>query len=302
MSRTLRINKVNILDKEGEQSVTIAYSRPPEDEPDAPEKRWDTDEITRSQPPLKSFKEALSSLAQDVVTLCEEQPEVQERIEVRTVNFKYPKGTMGANITALKWLEESNGMVLLTTPYKSSESLNENGGGDEKNVFDEETVVRLDRVIEEAKRYVNGERGERVKEQRGLFDEKVLTVLPELMQQVCESCSPELLAKDKAQMVKIEGVPYCCVSFEGNATEGFEEARVYRLFKPADYDGEQYSFQELPSKDSFDGLKLKIGCEFWVLSGEPITVVSEEPETKIVDQAQGDEWEEDPWPHEKDGE
>ena len=293
----MRITKVRhvLPTDKNQERVVIHWAVAPKEEPDAADKNWDEFSIGNGTPPLKSFADAMQALAADIAKISELPEEAAEDITARSVTFTYHHSVMGASIFGIKALEDSNGFVNLNTPHKPSEAYKD--GGDEDNVLDAETTSRLEALIAEAKRYVDGERGVREIKQPSLFDqaqnadENIVRVLPELLTELCESCSPELLANDKFTLVKIEGVPHVVVSTTGNAADGWEEARVSRVVKTTDFDGETFSFQDVPPSQGLHGQLISSGRSKWVIFGELVKVQAEQPAEVPADADADVNWE-----------
>ena len=107
--------------------------------------------------PLESLKKALSSLAADVISICELPQSYIGGIEVRGVTFSDADGIMGATISALKTLTTTDAPFILNTPHMMSTAANDTAGG---KLLPAETVVGVNRVAFEALRYIRGERAQ----------------------------------------------------------------------------------------------------------------------------------------------
>lgn len=281
----MRITKVKIKDR-----VDIEWIEAPENNPEEKIKNWDKYAISLGFPPLGSFSHAMQNLVQDIVSICELSDDDAQFIQARSVSFTYHHGVLGAIITGIKDLEDSNGIVLLNTPHKPSEAYSDNGS--DVNLLDADTVARLETLLKEAKRYIKGERGERVVEQQNLpfdspdpNDDSVKYVLPDFLTQLCEMALPELLATDKCAITMIEGRPYVVAGYTGNATDGFTEARVWKAVKAIDFEGETLTYQQLPPGGNLRGHEVSDGKAKWVIVGEEITL-KPEPETDDSEHAQ----------------
>ncbi len=113
-----------------------------------------------------SFYDALNELCHAVEIICELPNDAHKRITVRGVSFTHKDDIMGVSITALLQLNNTNTPLVLNTPHKPSTS----GADDSENTnsLSEETVTRLNNLIFEAKRYINGDRD--VTKQADIFD------------------------------------------------------------------------------------------------------------------------------------
>ena len=152
--------------------------------PDGVEIRWvdkGKDAIEHSlrsgDKPLPRFKDALADLVPDVVNclhlfllIC--QPLLAEgrndRLTVRGVTVTWNHDIMGACITALGDVDGSPSPVVVNTPHLPESPYS--GSDDDPNpTLPPSAATKIDTVIEEAKMFLDGER---VKEQKQLFDEE----------------------------------------------------------------------------------------------------------------------------------
>ena len=127
----------------------------------------ETDEFTLkcADRPLPGFDEALLALRQTVIDICEFTNEDPEKYEVFGVSFSWTDGVMGAVISAKKTLLDSNAPLCINTPHKPSEAYSE--GADDSNLLGSSAVTALENLIEEAIKYVDGNRA-----QGNLFEQK----------------------------------------------------------------------------------------------------------------------------------
>lgn len=125
------------------------------------DERFD-DEVNKSnnnyfQAPLDSFFEAMNDLAQDIVTICElpdPKKDLYERIQISEIDFDYKsQGDLPGFSIHFK-ITTSNGLVDGTTPYRLLETREEEIKKTAKN----ETIARVYELMEEANKYLNGER------------------------------------------------------------------------------------------------------------------------------------------------
>jgi len=106
--------------------------------------------------PRPEFQEALKALVGDVIEICEISCDA-DRITVLGVSFSWTHDIMGAVITAMKGLVAGGSPLLLNTPHRPSEPYGEKAGGP---TLDLSTVKRLESVMDEATKYVMGERAQ----------------------------------------------------------------------------------------------------------------------------------------------
>ncbi|EMJ55946.1 hypothetical protein [Leptospira interrogans] len=120
--------------------------------------------VSTSDLALPSFYEALADLRQDVNEICEldlDEDRVESYIHVRSISFSHPKNTTGATITALRELRNAYAPLVLNTPHKFfSMPGGEESGEDEKQLLSEDTVQRLQKLQQEAIRFICGERAQ----------------------------------------------------------------------------------------------------------------------------------------------
>jgi len=145
---TIRITKIKYDGKK----VRLEYQRIRADDADP-----DEFSLQASDRPARSFAEALEALAQDVVTIAELAPTDRPKITVRGVTITWTNDILGAVITALKALQTANAPLVLNTPHLPSEPYSEDGGGP---LLAEATLERLQAMMHEAERYLDGERAD----------------------------------------------------------------------------------------------------------------------------------------------
>ena len=108
---------------------------------------------------------AFDALREEARLLCELPEDYLQRIDVRSVSLNYggKQETMGATITARMKLEYSNGPLNLNTPNKPVEPYVEANYDDEtyaKMCLRSECVDKLEKLIDEANYYVDGQRAQ----------------------------------------------------------------------------------------------------------------------------------------------
>lgn len=102
-----------------------------------------------------SFKNAFLDLRKHVNKLCELGMKEDEMylLEVVGVSLSWSHGVMGATITALKTLKDSNQPLVLNTPHKIEDFYSENGG-DEKQLMPSDAVNDIIKLMAEAKAFI----------------------------------------------------------------------------------------------------------------------------------------------------
>lgn len=122
---------------------------------------FDEYSFTSSEKPRPEFYKAMQDLAEFVCEICEFPSEDVEKIAVRGVSFSYAgeDDTMGAVITAQKELIYSNCPLNINTPHKPSDFYSEQEG-DPDQLLSSDCVYALEELIEEAEKYIDGERAQ----------------------------------------------------------------------------------------------------------------------------------------------
>lgn len=139
--------------KYDEKKVRIEYQRTRDDGNEADEYT-----LLSVDRPTEAFVVALNALTDDVVAICELEPHQGAQIDVRGVSLTWTDGILGACITALKRLTTANAPLVLNTPHLPSQPYSE--GNPNEPVLPAETVVRLEALMAEAQKYVDGERAQ----------------------------------------------------------------------------------------------------------------------------------------------
>jgi len=121
---------------------------------------WDEFSMTSCDAPLQSFINALDSLKEEVVKMCEFPEKDKDSIIVRGVTYSYggDNETMGATIIAQKKLLRSNSNLNINTPHKASDYYSGGDNGDPNQLLSHECVGALNDVMDECEKYINGER------------------------------------------------------------------------------------------------------------------------------------------------
>ena len=146
------INKIKI-NKNG--SVHINYKLMIKDDPNTGEV-WNTLSLTSDERPASGFNQAFIGLMPHVTEICELPVEDEDNLRVNGARFTYSgdANVMGVQIFAEKILAESETSLMLKTPHKLEQSDNP------KKQMSRDCVEALRTLIEEAFKYINGERGQ----------------------------------------------------------------------------------------------------------------------------------------------
>ncbi|PIV86943.1 hypothetical protein COW49_02430 [Candidatus Kaiserbacteria bacterium CG17_big_fil_post_rev_8_21_14_2_50_51_7] len=99
------------------------------------------------QAPKQEFIKSLATLTPSVINICELPKDYIVGMTVCGVSFSKSRGAMGATITALKTLNDSDVPLVLTTPHIPLAP-------------GSETWAALDEVLRQSELYVNGERAQ----------------------------------------------------------------------------------------------------------------------------------------------
>lgn len=150
----MTINKISYV---GEK-VSIDYSEKKNDN------KFEDRIIQSNEKPLPSFLNALLKLRVFVLRMLEMPDKDSEivRIHVQSVNFTFTtkRNVMGVVISATRSLLHSTASQPLKTPHKIVEPYKEGEIGNKKMLMDPVCVEYINELIEEAEKYVNGERAQ----------------------------------------------------------------------------------------------------------------------------------------------
>ena len=115
-----------------------------------------------SEPPRPEFIKALAAFDRHVMIMCELPEDYLKRITTKSVSLNYggPNETMGATITASMELYDSYAPLNLNTPNKPVEMYDENAAENPMAVLSEECINSIDNLIDEAGKYLDGERAQ----------------------------------------------------------------------------------------------------------------------------------------------
>ncbi len=133
---------------------------------DADEPAVEEHTVGSPYPPHEDLVDALASLRRHVIQMCELAGAVDEDdLEVRGVSLRWKDGSFGVTITALRALSRSSSPLVLNTPFTLAEA---EGGP----TLDDDAVLAVRALIEEAVAFLGGKRGEREPSaQEELFEE-----------------------------------------------------------------------------------------------------------------------------------
>jgi hypothetical protein len=113
--------------------------------------------------PLPGFDLAMLALRKYVLQICEYpvNDDFLTRVTVTGVSFSYGgnEDVMGATLIAQLALKECNAPLNLNTPHLAEDFYSENGGS-EKQLMPVNMASDLDKLIDEAERYLQGERAQ----------------------------------------------------------------------------------------------------------------------------------------------
>lgn len=114
---------------------------------------YDSKTLKSEEPPHPDFNKAFEELRDEVLLLCEidDDPGV---IEVTGVSFSWSEGDYGAVLTATRELRDKDLPLNLNTPVLWSDV----SEGAEGQMLPEQTIDKLQRLMVECERYIEGER------------------------------------------------------------------------------------------------------------------------------------------------
>jgi hypothetical protein len=141
----LQINKVKYDKKLG--LVTIEYDQIGDDEVKITLKSTDA--------PLDELVDCFYNLIPYVETICQLPDGYCNDSEIRGVSLSWTNGIMGVVVTCLIPLDNANSPMVINTPHVPSEQYSEGG---QSPVLSKDVVTVIKTLIEEATRYINGER------------------------------------------------------------------------------------------------------------------------------------------------
>lgn len=145
----MRIKKVKI---KGDGRIAIEYEKESTGNPEL------VDELSINSPdrPMNSFYTAMEGLRPHVCVICELPEDYAKTMTISGLSLTYAHDVMGVVITAKKDLKHSPSPLVINTPHKPIEPYSK--GGDDSNCLTSDQCVAIDQVIQEALRYIRGER------------------------------------------------------------------------------------------------------------------------------------------------
>lgn len=148
----MRIKKVKIT---SEKKIAMVY------EQQSKNGFWDEYSFTCSEDARPEFYKAIEKLAEHVIDMCELPDNYLPKIKARGVSYSYggEAEVMGATISAQMELENSYQNLNINTPYKASDSYNDNPP-DEMQILSNECIRDLENLQEECMAYINGDRAQ----------------------------------------------------------------------------------------------------------------------------------------------
>ena len=119
---------------------------------------WDRFTLDCTDPPRPGLREAFEGLRPHVALWLEMPGGWGNDLDVRGVTLSDTDGVMGAVITALKPLKFSRAPLVVNTPHKPAEPPSEGDPAASDFCLTGDCIVALDKLIEEANAYIDGER------------------------------------------------------------------------------------------------------------------------------------------------
>ena len=148
----MRIKKIKVT---SDKKVNVSYEQM------SKTGMWDEYTFSCSEAPRPELLTVLSKLAPHVIEMCELPESYVSKIDVRSVSFSYggEKEVMGATITSQMKLDNSNCNLNLNTPHKASDSYSD-APADYKQLLSDDCITDLEKLCEEVKLYIGGERAQ----------------------------------------------------------------------------------------------------------------------------------------------
>jgi len=144
----MRITKVKILS----EVVQIAWQTPYKDG------GFNQASLESKNDPAEAFAKAVNDLKPFLISICEIEALDKKLIKATGITIKYKGENDIRNviITGIKTYKNSNGCMTFNTSPKADRSEGEPTA--EENLLPEKCVAVIDRVIDEAKKFIKGER------------------------------------------------------------------------------------------------------------------------------------------------
>ena len=119
--------------------------------------RVEEHDVKYPEAPLPSFTDALAALGKYVCEICELPDSYRMKaFRMSSVSFKWYDDILGANLTAVKSVENASGGIALNTPHKTEKPIGKNA--DPKFCFTKDCAKALRTLLDEVTKYVDGER------------------------------------------------------------------------------------------------------------------------------------------------
>ena len=106
-----------------------------------------------TEEPRPELAQAMARLIGPCLELLELPGDYADGITASGLSLSYPDGVRGATVTLQKALQEAPAPLVLNTPYLPEEPYSDGGA-----CLPEDLVKAIDEVVDEAKRYLSGER------------------------------------------------------------------------------------------------------------------------------------------------
>lgn len=155
-----------------------------------------THESKFDEDPTPEFKDAMDDLRDHLIEWIEITDGLStSKVTIRGVSFSDSNGIMGACITGLISLTDSNSPLCINTPHKSEMPYSE--GGDDSVCLTSRCTDALKKVMDQCKAYLDGKRA-----QQELFD---ATIIPggKEAQDLLDSFSDDNEVKSSIQSITI---------------------------------------------------------------------------------------------------
>lgn len=112
-----------------------------------------------NEKPRPEFENALNALIADVVDICEFPTNYGKTIEITGISLSYNEEGVdyGLNISAIKKMQKSIGVMSIVTPYKAKYQEANKKQVAKRKIWDT-TDERIKLILKEAKKYLNGVR------------------------------------------------------------------------------------------------------------------------------------------------
>ena len=119
-------------------------------------KNWDGHALTSADPPRPELIEYMKKMGKHIVGICEMQESDINKVEAHSISMSYGEDGSGIVISGIKELEHNASPLCINTPYKPEfgpEGMEECG-------MSAELQEDMDKLFDEAFRYINGDRAQ----------------------------------------------------------------------------------------------------------------------------------------------